>query len=215
MLGELARRSPGHARHLGDVGEARLPYPRDTAEPAQQFTLALGSDSRRIVQCGAGRGLTAALSVVGDGEPVGLITQSLHEIQPLGAPLEQYWLGHVGEEYLLLLLRQTAQRYVRDTELQKNLLDSVEVSLATVDDDETWYETERCLRLLLLACGHLMRRKRSCFGVTGWRCRPALDAVLATVASWSTCSSEGRSHISWRSWASRRNLRRSISCIDA
>ena len=76
----------GEAGYRSDIIQRRLLDTGDRSEPAHQHPLPLGADSGDQVEGRLQATLAAQVPVIGDGEPVGLVADPLHQIQCLGVP---------------------------------------------------------------------------------------------------------------------------------
>ena len=74
--------------------------------------------------------------MVGDREPVRLVADALHEIEPLRRPREDYRVGPRGNKELLALLRECGDRDLQEARVGERGLAGRELPLPAVEDDE-------------------------------------------------------------------------------
>ena len=78
----------------------------------------------------------AHLAVVRDREAVGLVAESLDEIERLRRRGQDDRVAATGQEQLLALLRRSRERQVVEAELVEHRAGGADLALAAVDDDE-------------------------------------------------------------------------------
>src|SRR5438094_2574219 len=120
----------------GEVRNWRLAHPPDAPESSKQCPLLGRSDALNVVEDAADGTLGAHVLVVGDREPVRLVADALHEIEPLRRPREDYRVGPRGNKELLALLRECGDRDLQEARVGERGLAGRELPFPAVEDDE-------------------------------------------------------------------------------
>src|SRR5207249_8129280 len=120
----------------GKVRNWRLAHPPDAPESSKQCPLRGRSDALNVVEDAADGTLGANVLVVGHREPVRLVADALHEIEPLRRPRQDDRIGPGGHEELLTLLRKRRDRDLQKTRVREGSLARRKLPLSAVEDHE-------------------------------------------------------------------------------
>src|SRR5438876_3700142 len=126
------------AADRGELRNWRLAQPPDAPESSKQCPLLGRADALNVVEDAADGTLGANVLVVGHREPVRLVTDALHEVEPLRCPRQDDRVGPRGNEQLLALLRERRDRDLQKARVGEGSLARRELPLAAVEDHKIW-----------------------------------------------------------------------------
>src|ERR1700757_1557422 len=129
-------RGGGHAdaRNCGDLVDGGLLEAGYRSEMGYQRLAAMFSQSWHRVERRGGHSLGSLAAMVGDGEPVGLVTDPLQQIEPLAVARHDDRVRLGRHPDLFEPFRQTDHRDVGDTEFVQDGAGRVDLRRATPDD---------------------------------------------------------------------------------
>ena len=113
--------------------------------------LRFGPDAGQVVEGGPDASLGAQVAVVGDGEAMRLVAESLDEVEGRRGRRQEDRFGRAWQEQLLAFLGEPGQRQVVEAELVEDRLGGAHLALAAVDDDEVGHRPAARLLDPLLA----------------------------------------------------------------